>query len=273
MKIGVIIPVNKNIKEEMKKVRGLGIETCQINCWNEDYFTQEMADLVLEAARENNIQITALWCGWPGPKVWDFYAGPATLGLVPSAYRFQRMQAILKGSDFAKLIGVQDIITHVGFIPENPRDPEYSGVVDCISYIAKYCKKNDQYFLFETGQETPITIIRVIEDTGMDNLGINLDPANLLMYGKANPVDAIDVFGKYVRGVHAKDGEYPTNGKSLGHEKALGEGRVNFAALIKKLHEVGYKGALTIEREISGEKQIQDIIKGKELLQSIIDGL
>jgi sugar phosphate isomerase/epimerase len=104
----------------------------------------------------------------------------------------------------------------------------------------------------------------------LPNLGINLDPANLLMYGKANPVDALDVFGAYVCGVHAKDGEYPTNGRELGMEKPLGQGRVNFPALIDRLTALGYSGALTIEREISGEQQIADIRLGKTFLEGLI---
>jgi sugar phosphate isomerase/epimerase len=90
------------------------------------------------------------------------------------------------------------------------------------------------------------------------------------MYGKANPIDALDVFGQYVKGVHAKDGEYPTNGKQLGVEKPLGEGRVNFPLLIDKLKKLNYGGALTIEREISGPQQIADIERAIKILAALI---
>ena len=99
---------------------------------------------------------------------------------------------------------------------------------------------------------------------------MNLDPANLLMYGKANPIDALDILGPYVKGVHAKDGEYPTDPRQLGVEKPLGEGRVNFPALIAKLKTFGYSGALTIEREISGPQQVEDIKRGMELLKALL---
>jgi sugar phosphate isomerase/epimerase len=177
---------------------------------------------------------------------------------------------LLNGSDFAKKIGVQDLVTHVGFIPENPNEPDYYEVLSSIKYIAEYCKKNEQYFLFETGQETPITLLRVIQDSGMDNLGINLDPANLLLYGKGNPVDSISVFGKYIRGVHAKDGEYPTNGKYLGEEKPIGKGRVDFPLLIAELKKAGYDGALTIENEIGGNEQDKNILESKKFLEKLI---
>ena len=137
--------------------------------------------------------------------------------------------------------------------------------------VAERCAQNEQYFLFETGQETPVTLLRTMHDVGLDNLGINLDPANLILYGKANPVDALGVIGKYVRDVHAKDGCYPTDGRMLGKETPLGEGMVNFPALIKGLQTLGYDGAITIEREISGEQQIADIIKAKALLENCIN--
>lgn len=190
--------------------------------------------------------------------------------MVPPAYRFERIEALKTGADFALKIGVKDVVTHVGFIPENPVDPEYLGVVNAVRYVAEHCKRNGQYFLFETGQETPVTLKRIIQDVGLDNLGINLDPANLLLYGRANPVDALDVFGEYVRGVHAKDGQYPTDGRNLGEEKPLGQGRVNFPLLIERLKQLSYKGAITIEREISGEQQIKDIQDAKEMLEKLI---
>lgn len=164
-----------------------------------------------------------------------------------------------------------DVITHFGFLPENCKTDEYAQVVLAIKEVAEYCKKNGQYLLFETGQETPITLKRTIEAVGTGNLGINLDPANLLLYGKGNPCDAVDVFGEYVRNVHGKDGEYPVNPACLGEEKRIGDGRANYPLLIKKLKEKGYDGPITLEREISGEQQIKDILYAKKFLEDIID--
>ncbi|MBO5842288.1 MAG: sugar phosphate isomerase/epimerase, partial [Clostridia bacterium] len=163
------------------------------------------------------------------------------------------------------------IATHVGFIPEDPNTELYAEVVQAVRTVAERCAQNEQYFLFETGQETPVTLLRTMLDVGLDNLGVNLDPSNLIMYGKANPVDALGVIGKYVRDVHAKDGCYPTDGRTLGREMPLGEGLVNFPALIKGLQALGYDGAITIEREISGEQQIADIMKAKALLENCIN--
>jgi len=219
------------------------------------------------AADENDIEITTLWTGLPGRYVWNFVEGPETIGLVPSHTREVRLKALKKGSDFARLVPVQSITTHVGFIPENLKDPLYISLIAVLKQVAKFCAQNGQSFWFETGQETPVTLLRTIEDVGAENLGINLDPANLLMYGKANPIDALDIIGKHVRGVHAKDGEYPTDGRELGKEKPLGEGRVNLPLLVAKLNALNYQGALTIERETSGPQQVEDIKKAKATLE------
>lgn len=271
MKIGVVVRLDDaNVDARFAEVRNFGFDVCQLIAWKHELFTDEIADEILAACKKYDITISTFWCGWSGPAVWNFYEGPLTLGLVPREYRFERMKDLMRGSDFARKLGVSMIATHAGFLPENPNTQEYFEVVSALRTVAKHCKANGQKFLFETGQETPVTLRRVIEDIGTDNLGINLDPANLILYGKANPVDALDVFGEYVLDVHAKDGMYPTDGKNLGREMPLGEGRVNFPALISKLRAIGYDGTLIIEREISGEKQRADIILGKKLLEGLI---
>jgi len=270
MKLGVLVKFEDNVRDEIKKVRDLGFSSCQLVCWNMENMTDENAEIIKESCKEFGVSISSFWCGWSGEGIWNFYEGPDTLGIVPLKYREMRVEELKKGSDFTAKIGVKNMITHAGFLPENPTSPEYMPVVETLRDIAKHCKQNGQYFLFETGQETPVTLARTIEDIGEDNLGINLDPANLILYGKANPVDSISLIGKYVRDVHGKDGFYPTDGKNLGEQAPLGEGDVNFPLLIKKLKEAGYDGPITIEREISGPQQIEDIKKAKIYLENII---
>lgn len=274
MNIGVcVIHSEKNIQESFRQITELGFSHCQLMSWNASQWTEEEAQKIIEARDKYGITITAFWCGWCGPAIWNFYEGQETLGLVPVTYRYARMKDLMNGADFAKKLGVVDVATHMGFIPENPMDSNYHGLVTALKVIAKHFAANKQYLLFETGQETPVTLLRIFEDIGEDNLGINLDPANLIMYGKANPVDALDVFGSYVRGIHGKDGRYPTDGRNLGAEVPLGEGKVNFPTLLKRLKEIGYDGSITIEREIDGDKQISDILEGKAFLENILGKL
>lgn len=267
MRIGVFLGVGEGPEAALKKVHDLEIPTCQIS-------TYEFSDATLEAIRESskkfNIEITALNTGGPGPQFYDFYQGPLTIGVVPAQYREQRIAQIKKASDFAKKLGVPAIHTHYGFIPEDPNSPVYTETVAALREVASYLKANGQMMLYETGQETPITLLRAITDVGFDNQFVNLDTANLILYGKGNPVDALDVIGKLVRGVHAKDGLFPTDPKKLGEEVPIGKGKANFPKLIKRLKELGYTGPLTIEREISGPRQMEDIRKSKLFLEKLI---
>jgi len=267
--IGVLINYKRttNLQEEFEKAISLGLTSCQLLVWDTSMYTDDScADAVKSALAKTGFSVSSVWAGWSGPCEWNFTAGPATIGLVPPTYRHIRIEEMKNASDFAEKIGVSQMITHVGFLPERADDPEFTGTVAALRWLCRYMKTKGQYFLFETGQETPITLLRTIQAIGTDNIGINLDTANLILYGKANTLDALDVFGKYVMDTHIKDGLYPTDGMSLGREVAAGQGRANFPAVVKRLGELGYKGVFTIEREISGEEQIRDIITARDLL-------
>ena len=271
-RIGVLIRFapDRQMEEEFRRARDMGFNCCQLCCWEPWIYTEENAKMLRRISDETGVVITALWAGWSGPKEWNFRYGPATLGLVPPAYRDSRLAELEKGSRFAQWMGVSDVITHVGFLPENPDIPDFIGTVAALRTLCKTMKSRGQYFLFETGQETPVTMLRTIEAIGLDNLGINFDTANLLLYGKANSADALDVFGKYVRNTHCKDGEYPTEGNNLGLQKPLGEGRADLPLIFRKLKALGYEGPYIIEREISGEKQIADIKEAKIYIGKIL---
>ena len=272
-KIGVLISLHPDtdVLCEMKKISNLGAACCQITVWDTDCYTDQKAREIVCAAEDCGIEVSTLWCGWSGPKEWNFTGGPSTLGIVPAAYRMNRMQDLLLGLEFASKIGVPRMATHVGFLPENMNDPQYADIVAALRYLAKKCKERNVCFLFETGQETPVTLLRVIEEIGLDNVGINMDTANLILYGKANSADAITVFGRYVMDTHIKDGLYPVNGKALGREVKVGEGMANIPEVVRRLKAVGYRGNYIIEREIRGEQQTKDIQETVVYLKNILD--
>lgn len=273
MKIGVCVNFNEidGMAKKFKDLKSEGFDNCQLISWKPELWTDENLKTLKNLTEENGITISAFWCGWEGPCVWNFYDGQITLGLVPPEYRTMRIKNLCDGADFAHRLGVKNVVTHMGFIPENPNDPQFAPFCVAVRQVAEHLKKNEQNLLFETGQETPVTMLRCFEKVGMDNLGVNLDTANVILYGKANPVDALDVFGKYVMNIHAKDGLYPINGHDLGSEVRIGDGKVDFKALFKKLKELGYDSFVTIEREIDGEQQTEDIRYAKKYLESIIN--
>lgn len=272
---GVMTSYRGNIEENFKKAASLGLDSFIVNLMATDEAKKEMLSKAKEIKameRDYGVKISALWASWGAPCIWNFYEGQNTIGLIPLAYRDRRMQLVDNATQVAAELEVEDVITHAGYIPENPYDPLYTSFVDMMHYYCNYVfKPRGTWFNFESGQETPVTLRRTIEDIGSGNVGINLDTANVILYGKANPVDALKVFGEYVRCTHLKDGLWPTDGRSLGHETPIGEGEVDFPAVVRLLNEKKYKGHFTIEREISGDKQIADILAAAEMIRAEAD--
>jgi len=267
LRLGLIIGIGKDPDSAMAKVRNLGLPTSQVFI---DEFELDLVKRLRQALEKHQIEATSLVVGGPGKEVWDFYQGPLTIGLVPRETRAARIAHIKKASDFAKQCDIAAVQTHCGFIPENPNDPVYKETIGALREVVGYCKNNGQNFRYETGQETPLTLVRAIQDVGFDNQGVNFDLANLILYGKANPVDAIELLGPYVQGIHAKDGMWPTNPKELGQEVPIGKGKVDFPRIIERLKQLNYRGAVTIEREISGPKQVEDVRDAKMYLEKLI---
>ena len=267
LRLGLIIGIGKDPDAAMAKVHDLGLPTVQV-------FVDELQPGLVEPLRraldKQGIEPTALVVGGPGKEVWDFYQGPLTIGFVPRETRAARIAHIKKASDFAMQCGITAVQTHCGFIPEDPNDPVFKETVAAVREVAEYCKHNGQHFRYETGQETPITLVRMIQDVGTDNQGVNFDLANLILYGKANPVDAIELLSPYIQGIHAKDGLWPTNPKELGQEVPIGRGKVDFPRIITRLKELNYRGAVTIERETSGPQQMEDVRAAKTYLEKLI---
>lgn len=276
LKIGIIETIDDILANKTSKLDKIGLKEIQLSCWSVSLCTKENAKII-EDMFKDEYTISGLWAGWEvGPTVWNFIDGPSTIGIVPETWRKERVDGIKKVIDFANILKVKTVTTHMGFMPECPSSKEYKDVLEAIYDLTLYASKYGIDFCFETGQETPTTILRAIQDIekrGLTNLKINLDPANLLLYGKGNPMDAVDVFGQYVAGVHVKDGDYPTNGDYLGNEYKVGTGRVNFEYIIRKLKSFNYQGPLTIEREIGGPQQVQDIKDTIIYIQNILNNI
>ena len=270
--LGVMTSLRGDPLEAFRKVRDLGFTTCQLGNPPEDYVygpnAAELTARARAAIAETGIVVTSVFIMFKG-HVWDLVDGPRTIGLVPEETRGERAIHASRMSNWAREVGIDAVTSHIGFIPEDPADPRYPPFVRMMQEFCRYCRANGQTFAFETGQETAETLVRTIRDIGQEGVGINLDPANLLLYGKSRPMEVVDLIAPYVFNTHCKDGTWPEPGGKLGHEVPLGDGEVRIRELIPALYERGYRGPLTIEREISGEKQIQDIQRAKSLLEEI----
>jgi sugar phosphate isomerase/epimerase len=271
MELGLMVDPYGDSEATIRRVHDLGFSNCFLSL--DEYlnrFTPSMADKLNTLLAKYEVIATTVEMVAPEPMVWNFARGPATIGLVPPSTRPVRIDALRQASDFAKLLGVPQVQTHCGFIPEDPGDALYEGTVEAVRTVAQHCQGNGQHFLMETGQETPTAMSRVIHDVALPNLAVGLDTANLILYGKANPVDAVDILGPHIRSVHAKDGRWPTNPADLGAEVLIGKGLVDFKQVFTKLHRLGYTGAVTIERETSGPQQIEDVKQEKAYLEGVL---
>jgi L-ribulose-5-phosphate 3-epimerase len=263
--LGVISAAN-NPEEDLKVVRDLGFPTCQLNIKN---YSPELAVRLSSTLEKYGLKATTLICMGPGIYKWNLTEGPSTIGLVPRENREARIERLKQGTDFCKAAGIPAVHAHFGFIPEDPKDILYIEFIKTMKPIGEYALKQGIDVYFETGQETPVTLLRAITDIGTGNLFVNYDTANLVMYGKANPLDGLKVIGKYVKALHAKDGTYPVNPNELGKEVPIPGGEVNFPAVISSLKKLGFDGSITIECELAGRNN-DYILKTKEYLEKII---
>jgi len=206
------INLSKNVEHDIGLIKELGLSDCEVYT---DDLELDLADRLRDALDRFRIRAAAVFSMGLGPMVWDFYHGPLTIGLVPREWRGKRIEHLKRASDYARRAGVPAVETHCGFIPENPNDALYKETVDAIREVAGYCNSsNGQTFLYHAGQETPITLVRIIQDVGLDNQGVGSDTANPILYDTGHPVVALEVYGQYLRAVNPKDGLYPTTPKN-----------------------------------------------------------
>ena len=274
MKPGLLMHLREDAYEVIAHAAGLGFDNGQLVVWDMNLYREDIAQELERACRDFQFTLTAIWTGWSGPVVWSYPEMYETLGLVPPQYREQRTQDLLNGAAFARRLGVKDIITHMGFLPDNPNDPNNKGVVEAIRKVSQTIAPYGQRFLFETGEELPNSLVQLFREVGTDNIGINFDPANLLINARANPLDAMDRLAPFVMGCHAKDGVYPQGMDPKGKEVQIGQGGVDFEKLFRKLFAAGYEGPITIEREIPlGAERDQQLVEEKAYLENILEKL
>jgi L-ribulose-5-phosphate 3-epimerase len=263
--LGVISAAN-NPEEDLKVVRVLGFPACQLDI---NSYSSELAVRLHATLERYRLKPISLICMGPGTYKWNLLEGPSTIGLVPRENRAARTERLKQGIDFCKAAGIPAVHAHFGFIPEDPKDILYAEFIEKMKLIGEYALKHGIDIYFETGQETPITLLRAIQDIGTGNLFVNYDTANLVMYGKANSLDGLKVIGKYVKALHAKDGNYPTDPYLLGKEVPIPGGEVNFPEIISFLKKLNFNGSIIIECEFS-ERNNEYILKTKKYLEKII---
>ena len=264
--VGLLSGGMGNPDAALKKLHDAGFKACQIG-FNTSW-DQAFADQLKELMQKYDVKVSAMIYCTPGGR-WNLLEGPETIGLVPPLNRLRYLDNYKKAIDFCAMAGIPAFHSHFGFIPEEPTNELYPGFIATMKDLASYAKEKGVMIYCETGQETPTTLIRAITDIGTCNVFVNCDVANLILYGKANPVDAIRQFGPLLKELHAKDGKYPTNPYYLGRETKIPEGDVNFPEVVKALKDIGFKGVMTIECELSGDNN-DYVLETKKYLEKLI---
>ncbi len=224
------------------------------------------------ALAEADFPVTTAFCAYNGESYADIPTVQQTVGFIPQQTRAEREKRTYEVSDFAREAGIPSIATHIGFVPEDESASDYLVVREMVRRVCDYAAKNKQSFALETGQETADTLLRFLMDVNRTNLGINFDPANMILYGTGDPVAALGTLAMHVISVHCKDGDWPPKGVAgaLGEEKPLGQGAVGMERFLRKLKSIGFKGSLNIEREVPDQTQrLRDIAMGVKLLESL----
>ena len=270
--IGVFASIDAGLGVKLEIAHELGVPTIHLHAPAKATRTPENAEKFLKRLEELGLTITVVFCGFEGESYADIPTVVKTIGLVPAETRAARTQETKEIADFAKLLGVDAIGMHLGFVPHDKSDPLFGQVVAVTQEVCDHCKANGQRFHLETGQEPPDALLGLIEAVDRDNLFINFDPANIILYGIGQPIEALKKVGKFVRSVHCKDAKWAARpGEEWGAEVPLGQGDVGMEGYLRTLKEIGYEGPLTIEREIpeEPERQKAEIGQAVELLNEL----
>ena len=256
--IGVFTSIDAGLGVKIEVAHELGVPTIQLHAPAQETRTAENAEKFLAQLQELGITLTAVFGGFEGESYADIPTVVDTVGLVPPATRAARVQEMKEIADFARLLKCDVVALHLGFIPHDNSDPLYQEIVAVTQDLLDHCNQNGQALHLETGQETAEGLLQFISDVGRDNLFVNFDPANMILYGTGEPIDALKKVGAFVKSIHCKDGTWAGNpGVDWGAEVPLGEGDVGMENYLRTLDELGYTGPLTIEREIPQEPERQ----------------
>ena len=223
MKFGTLVRL-KNVDEcvaAFEKVKAMDLESCQL-VYKPATYTLESAKTIKAAAEKCGIEISAFFAGfYDDYTAWELKYDFRNAGLNSVAFGAERLKYLLNALPFLQELGVSDMIIHAGFVPNDPFAPEYAEMVCRVKLLADRAKKYGVNILFETGGESPITLLRLIQEVNTGNLFVNLDTGNLIMYGYGNPCEAVMTLGQYIRNIHAKDALPPTDPYKIGEEKGL----------------------------------------------------
>jgi len=272
MEIGVMFWGGHDPGVTVRELKSLGAHCGQIGIPGDMDLGTDARRAWKEALEVEEFTVVTVFAAFNGEDYADIPTVEKTVGFIPQGTRAERETRMLEVSDFAAALEVPSVATHIGFVPEDQANPNYTAVRDLVRRVCDHSDKHGQIFALETGQEPAKTLLHFFADVGRENLRVNFDPANMILYGTGDPIEALGLLGPHVVSVHCKDGDWPPPNVpgALGTERPLGQGSVGMERFLLKLRDIGYTGPLCIEREgVSHEQKLKDIRMGLELLERI----
>ena len=262
-------------RDTLAEIQSLGVRCGQLAIPGDMRLTPAVAEEWKTAIGRADFTLVTVFAAYDGESYADAATVQRTVGFIPPATRAEREQRTFEVSDFAAALGVGSIACHVGFVPHDPADAEYIAVREVVRRVCDHAARHGQTFALETGQEPADILLHFIRDVDRPNLRINFDPANMILYGSGDPIEALRTLGAYVVSVHAKDGDWPDphSTRGLGAEQPLGKGAVGMERFVRTLAQIGFRGPLNVEREVEDQAQrLREIREGVELLRKIGHG-
>ena len=275
MQIGTLLRCAHIDERRIAFFNEIGLDCIQIAGVMEEHLAptaeaRQKSDALFELFGKYNIAVPTMFLSYPNQNWKNPKEG---IGIVPAHTRSDRMLISCRLMEWCKRYDINSVTCHVGFVPEE-KNEFYDRFILDMQQLARFAAAMGQEFLFETGTETAVHLKQTIDDINEPNVGVNFDPANLLIYNNGDPAGVVDLLGDKIKVVHCKDSNPPAEGAVMGKETVLGQGSTNFAVLLKRIIDGGFNGPLIIEREIlPGPEQEQDIKDAVALIKSIAKGV
>ena len=241
----------------------------QVSQLPEEFYSEEGTQRFKALLEEAEVQAAATTIVHEGERYDDWSTVRRTVGYVPREFRAARVAYSHKVIDFTAAIGCRYVTTHIGEPPHDAKDPDYGALVDIVRELGQHCAELGLKFGLETGQESGRALMGFIGRMGLDNVGVNFDPANIILYDTDDPLSALDEVAPRLFGAHCKDGLRPTRPEALGTEVLLGQGEANLCACVHKLIRLGYEGPLIMEI-YTGPDRREALSKGKAFLEKCL---
>ena len=223
---------------------------------------------VAEALRASGFTIISGMIGFIGEDYTTVETIRATGGVAPDETWDENWENVPRAAEIAAQLGISLVTFHAGFIPHDDKDAAYAKMHHRLDLIADVFGAKNVDVAFETGQETAAELLEFLKNLGRKNVGVNFDPANMILYDKGNPIEALRDLGAWLKQVHVKDATRTKAPGTWGEEVVAGTGEVPWREFFETLNNLQFSGHCCIERE-AGNSRVEDICAARQLLEQL----